>query len=223
MSKKNFSVVMGVALAMVLAVGGVIASNMGFKLNYLMQKPTGGVSLTGKSALSLPYNRQTGMNNSKNLLDDIDVVANITNIQRHVRSTDVFQAYTGRGASATFALAAGEGYFVRLISADKNYIAVGSHNPTASILLQKPAAGVSLTGKSFYAPPYHTTSVNSKNLLDELGGVANVTNVQRHVRSTDVFQAYTGRGASATFALVPGEAYMVRLISADVNLVPAHY
>ena len=92
-----------------------------------------------------------------------------------------------------------------------------------SILLQKPTAGVSLSGKNFYAPPYHSTAINSKQLLDELGGVANITNIQRHIRATDAFQLYTGRGASATFALNPGEAYMVRLISADVSFVPAHY
>ena len=223
MSKKNFSVAMGVALAMVLAVGGVLASNMGFKVNLLMQKAAGGVSATGKNALALPFNRQTGLNNSKNLIDDVDLLANITNVQKHIRATDGFQLYTGRGASVTFALNPGEGYFVRLISSDKNYIAVGSHNPTQSILLQKPAGGISATGKNFYAHVYHSTATNSKQLLDELGGVANVTNIQKHIRSTDGFQLYTGRGASVTFALVPGEAYMIRLISADVNFVPAHY
>ena len=122
MSKKNFSVAMGVALAMVLAVGGVLASNMGFKVNLLMQKAASGVSATGKNALALPFNRQTGLNNSKNLIDDIDVLPNITNIQKHIRATDGFQLYTGRGASVTFALVPGEAYMIRLISADVSFV-----------------------------------------------------------------------------------------------------
>jgi hypothetical protein len=105
-----------VALAVVTTAGTLVASNMGFKLNYSLLRQAGGVSNSGTNTLALPDNRQTGLNTAKNLLDDIGL-ASCNNVQRFIKSNDSFLIYTGRvGAPATnnFPLTPGEGYVVSM-------------------------------------------------------------------------------------------------------------
>ena len=53
MTKRTYIGVLTVALAVVLAAGGLLASNMGFKLNYPLQATTAGVSLSGTNTLAV--------------------------------------------------------------------------------------------------------------------------------------------------------------------------
>jgi len=114
MSKRTFVGVMVVALAVVIMAGGLLASNMGFKLNYTLQATLAGTSKSGQNLLALPDLRQTGVNTAKNLMDDI-VLANVTNIQKYLKATDTLQTYTGRkGAGADFSLVPGEAYLIKM-------------------------------------------------------------------------------------------------------------
>ena len=221
MSKRTFVGVMVVALAVVVMAGGLLASNMGFKLNYQLLQTTAGQSKTGTSTIALPDNRQSTVNTAKNLLDDIGL-ANVTNIQRFVKSNDGLVQYTGRPLGGSdFALNAGDGYFLKM-KTTVNYIVVGSDNPTLGYVLQQTTAGVSKTGTNFYAYNYHQTATTAKALLDDIG-LANVTNIQRFVKSNDGLVQYTGRPLGGTdFPLVPGEAYFLKM-KTTVTYTPSHY
>jgi hypothetical protein len=85
------------------------------------------------------------------------------------------------------------------------------------------AAGVgSNSGQSFFAYNYHQTAADAKALMDDIG-FANVTSVAKFLKLTDTVQTYTGRkGGGTAFALVPGEAYFVKMTT-TVNYTPSHY
>lgn len=230
MRKKTLFATMTVALCAVVAAGGLLASNMGFKLNYRLNASagSGGVG-TGKNSLALPYFRQSGLNDAFQAILDIGggSVVPVANIQKFNENNDSFSVYSGRMGtpSPIFSLAAGDGYFVQM-TANTNYIVVGSHDPSLAIQLNSPSVGVSATGKNFMAPPYNITSTNSFQLILDIGGgsVVPVANVQKFNATNDSFAVYTGRMGtpSPLFALAPGEAYFVQMVS-TVPYTPSHY
>ncbi|HEX4825671.1 MAG TPA: hypothetical protein VFV19_15320 [Candidatus Polarisedimenticolaceae bacterium] len=221
MTKKTFFGAMAVVTAVALTGSALVASNMGFKLNYTLSQAGGGTSNSGTNTLALPDNRQTGMADAKNLMDDI-TFNNVTNIQKFLKATDTLQTYTGRkGTGAVFSLAAGEGYFVKM-QTTVNYIVVGSDDPSVAYSLSQAGGGTSNSGTSFFAYNYHQTAADAKGLMDDIG-FANVTNVQKFLKATDTLSTYTGRkGTGAVFALAPGEAYFVKM-QTSVNYTPSHY
>lgn len=223
MTKKAYIGAMVVALAVVLTAGGLMASNMGFKLNYTLNAVQAGVSNSGTNSLALPDNRQSGLGTSKTLMDDIGFT-NTANVQKFLKASDGLQVYTGRKGTpgADFGLTSGEGVFVKM-NTTVNYIAVGSDNPALAYTLNAVQAGVSNSGTNFYAFNYHQTAATSKQLMDDIG-FANVANVQKFLKATDGLQVYTGRKGTpgADFALSPGEAYFVKM-NTTANYTPSHY
>lgn len=221
MTKKTYIGVMIVALAVALTAGSLVASNMGFKLNYALNATQAGVSKSGNNTLALPDNRQTGLADAKVLMDDIGS-ANVVSVSKFLKATDLFQSYTGRKSGGTaFPLSAGEGYFVKM-NTTVNYIAVGSDNPTLPYSLNAAQAGVSASGQTFFAYNYHQTSADAKQLMDDIGS-ANVVSIAKFLKATDLFQSYTGRKSGGTaFPLAPGEAYFIKM-NTTVNYTPSHY
>jgi hypothetical protein len=219
MTKKTFFGAMAVVTAVALTGSALVASNMGFKLNYTLSQ-SGGGSASGTSTLALPDNRQTGLVDAKNLMDDIGF-AQTLNIQRFLTASDTLQSYTGRKAGGTaFPLVAGQGNFVKMATT-VNYIVVGSDDPALAYALVQSGGG-SASGTNFYAYNYHQTAADAKALMDDIG-FANVLNVQKFLKATDTLQSYTGRKAGGTaFALTPGEAYFVKMAT-TVNYTPSHY
>ena len=67
-------VVGGVAigLAVVIAAGGLYASNMGFKLNYPRNGAGVGGSKSGRNTLSLPFNPQVGISKASETVKKIE-------------------------------------------------------------------------------------------------------------------------------------------------------
>lgn len=221
MKKSHFLVAAAVTLLVAALVSGsLVASNMGFKLNYPLQGAGAG-SLDGTNSIALPFNAQSGITTAAALKSDIETSTGVSvvNIQQLLKADNSFQAYTGARGSVDFPLNAGEGYRVRM-SADANYIVVGSHDPSLSVSLTGPGAG-SLDGTNEYAYPYHSTATTASELRNEIGA-GTVVNVQQLLKSDNSFQAYTGARGSVDFPLVPGEAYRIR-VNADVSFAPAHY
>jgi hypothetical protein len=208
MTKRTYIGVLTVALAVVLAAGGLLASNMGFKLNYPLQAISAGVSASGTSTIALPDNRQAGVNAASSLMNDIGLV-NVANIQKFIESSDGLQLYTG------------EGYFVKM-NTTVNYIIVGSHDPSFANPLNAVGGG-SASGTNLFSYPYHSTATTASALMADIG-LANVANVQKFLKASDGLQLYTGRKGTpgADFALVPGEAYFVKM-NTTVNYIPSHY
>jgi 2-phospho-L-lactate guanylyltransferase (CobY/MobA/RfbA family) len=219
MTKKTFFGAMAVVTAVALTGSALVASNMGFKLNYTLSSAGVG-SLTGTNTLALPDNRQAGLVDAKNLMDDIGF-ASTASISKFLKASDTLQAYTGRkGGGTAFPLVAGEGSFVKM-GAAVNYIVVGSDDPALAYSLTQAGVG-SLTGTNFFAYNYHQTAADAKALMDDIG-FANTASISKFLKATDTLQAYTGRkGGGTAFVLAPGEAYFVKMAT-TVNYTPSHY
>jgi protein-disulfide isomerase len=219
MTKKTFLGAMAVVTAVALTGGALVASNMGFKLNYSLTQ-SGVAPVDGTNTIALPDNRQTGLADAKNLMDDIGSAA-VQNIARYVKATAVFQTYTGRkNGGLAFPLVAGEGYVVKMFT-NTNYVVVGSDDPALTYSLTQ--SGVApVDGTNFFSYNYHQTAADAKALMDDIGS-ASVQNLARYVKATAVFQTYTGRkNGGLAFPLVPGEAYVVKMFT-TVNYAPSHY
>jgi len=223
MTKKTFFGGMAVLTAVALTGSALVASNMGFKLNYTLNQGGAGGSLTGIRALALPDNRQTGLTDAKSLMDDIGF-ASVASVSRYLSGTDALQPYTGRKTAPTtpFNLAAGQGYLVKMFTTT-NYVIVGSDDPALVYPLFQGGQGGSLTGITLYSYNYHQTAADAKALMDDIG-FANVASVSRYLSSADALQPYTGRKTAPTtfFTLTPGEAYFVKMFT-TVNYTPSHY
>ena len=141
MSKKVFIVVMGVALVCLLTAGGLVASNMGFKLNYQLAQ-AGGSSLSGSNTIALPFNRQTGINTALDLINDIGF-ASTAEVSRWMEVDDTYETHTGRKGSPDpdFPLAVGEGYFVKMNAAGPTLVMPVDTVPSAA------NAGSAIRGK----------------------------------------------------------------------------
>jgi hypothetical protein len=201
-----------VLAAAVLITGGLMASNMGFKLNRALLAGTDAGSNSGTQTLGLPYNRQVGIDTASALFTD---VGNVQNIQGYDTATDGYVFYSF--GSPDFALEAGKGLFIKA-GANNNYIVVGSHDPSAVIQLE--AAGpASNSGTNLYAPPYHGTAATAAALFQELGA-ANVQNIQGYDTSADGFNFYSF--GSGNFDINPGEAYFVKM-GTTLAYSPSHY
>jgi hypothetical protein len=136
----------------------------------------------------------------------------VISVSRYVESSNGVDLYPG----VNFSLTPGEGYFVRM-SANVNYIVVGSHNPSQSVPLNSAGVG-SFNGTNFVAYPYHSTSANAQGFMNEIGSTS-VISVSRYVESSNGVDLYPG----VNFTLVPGEAYFVRMSSDVLGWLPAHY
>jgi hypothetical protein len=116
MSKRTYIGATMVGLAVLLTASALVASNMGFKLNYTLNHTLAGTSKTGTNLIALPDNRQSGMATAKNLIDDIGLLS-VTQIQRFVKSTDLVAGYTGRAPqtpATDFALVPGDVYIIKM-------------------------------------------------------------------------------------------------------------
>jgi hypothetical protein len=203
-----------VAVAVVLLTGGLMASNMGFKLNRSLVAAGGGAppSNSGTQLLALPYNRQVGIDNASELFGDI---GDVQNMARYDTLTDSYQVYTF--GSTDFALEEGVGLQVKM-GANVNYIVVGSHNPSAVVQLEG-AGTASNSGTNLYAPPYHSTASTASELFVELGS-GNTQNIAKYATDTDSYVVYTF--GLTDFDLAPGEAYQIKM-GQTVALSPSHY
>jgi hypothetical protein len=219
-NKRSLTVLL-VAGAVVVLAGGLMASNMGFKLNRALVATSppaqegGGGSASGTQTLGLPYNPQVGLSTASDLFKDIGTT-NVQRISRYRTEDDLFQVY--QFAAPDFALAAGEGLLVKM-GLDLEYIVVGSHDPGAVIQLESTNPGVSASGSQLYAPPYHGTASSAKELFQELG-TTNVQRISKYLTETDLYQVY--QFAAPDFPLVPGEAYLVKM-GVTLAYSPSHY
>jgi hypothetical protein len=222
---KRSVLILAVGVTALLVAGGLFASNMGFKLNYTLSGT--GSSASGTNTLGLPFFRQTGLDDSLQLIQDIEQgnAALVTNVQRFLKASDGYELYDGTTpGTSPFPLAAAEGYFVKMGATNVNYIVVGSHDPGLTVTLN--GTGSSASGTNFYSYPYHSTAANAEQLIADIeqGNPALVTNVQRFLKASDGYELYDGATPGTTpFPLTPGEAYFIKVGAADVPYVPSHY
>jgi len=235
MSKRRVIGVTTVVLATMALAGGLIASNMGFKLNNTLiastqPTPEGPASSFGTNLLALPSNRQTGLNTASALR--IDIGASAGPVSKLLRgSNDTLATYTGiRGSPPDFNLATGEGYYVKVNGvANVQYIVVGSDDPATPVTLiaagqPTPEGPNSSFGTNHLAYKYHSVPATASALRTDIG--ANAGPVSKLLRgSNDTLATYTGiRGSPPDFALVPGTSYLVKINgAANVPYNASHY
>jgi hypothetical protein len=208
--KKKAVWMTAMGVAALLVAGGLLASNMGFKLAYLLTTTTP----QDLNPIALPWNPQTGLVSAKDLIDDISASTGVTpGSLSFYNNLDGFTSYVPP-APGNFTLTVGKGYLVK-VPAGTTYVIVGS---------DKPGFGVNLTQDTpqdlnFYAHVYHSTASTAKQLLDQIG--PNATAISNY-NSLDGFTSYVPP-APGNFALKAGEAYLIK-VSAPVNgFIPAHY
>jgi hypothetical protein len=221
-------VLAGVAVAgaavLVLA-GGLMASNMGFKLNLPLKSASVGVSASGTNIIGLPYNQQVGMFNARDLFKDIALTGDIQQLSQHRKIDDTYEVYNFNGGTLPpngWDLEAGEAYIAK-VGADQNYIIVGSHNPGLTIEFFGAAVGVSASGTNYYTHPYHGVAATARELFLEIGG--SVQQLSQHRKLDDTYEVYNFNGGTLPpngWNLKPGEGYIVK-VGSDQDIVPAHY
>ena len=205
--KKRALWLSAVGVVAMLVAGGIFASNMGFKLNYSMG--------TGTNSLGLPFNAQTNITNAESLIDDIEAAnpGTVSSVSRFDTASNGLITYTG-SAGTNFPVTKAEGYLAS-VTADIQYIIVGSHDPGYVINFA--------TGTQIFSYPYHSTLTTAEGLIDEIELVNPViSSVSRFDTASNGLITYTG-SAGTNFPLTPGEAYHITA-SAPVNgYVPSHY
>jgi hypothetical protein len=227
MTKRSFFGAAAVVTAVALTGSALVASNMGFKLNYSLDQTgapvPGGTSKSGTNVIALPDNRQSGLNTSIDLMNDIGFTGT-ANVQRFSELNVGLEVSSGRKGSPNlnFNLAAGEAYYVAMTTTTP-YIIVGSDDPAITYQLNAIQAGVSKSGTNFYAYNYHQTAADSISLMNDIG-FTGTANIQRFIENSNGLEVYTGRKGSPNlnFPLVPGEGYFV-VMTATVNYAPSHY
>jgi hypothetical protein len=220
-------VALAVTAAVVLGGGVLIASNMGFKLNFTLLGPSPGA---GRTVTSLPYNRQVGIDRANHLRTDIinsggtpGTAGAAPLVARLITSLNAYQTYTGATTTTDFDLAAGEAYLVTMGNSIQ-YIVVGSHQPGQSVTF--PGPGGSSAGRKLYAPPYHTTDTDAialrAEILNNASPAGGTVAVARLITTLNAYQTYTGATTTTNFPLVPGVGYLVT-VSTTKTLTPSHY
>jgi hypothetical protein len=213
------------ALTLLFVAGGLYASNMGFKLNYVLDGGGTNSSLNGTNTIALPFNQQTDLVDAFDLINDIGTTTAVASIAEFDRTSNGFAGYTGTSGTP-FALTAGDAYLVQLQPGvpSVNYIIVGSHDPGLVLNFDGGGTNGSLNGTNFYGYPYHSTSTVADELITELGGTASISSVAQFDRSSNGFAGYTGTSGTP-FPLEPGKGYLVQVQPGvpSVSFVPSHF
>ena len=218
--KNRMWMVAAVAVAAIFVAGGLYASNMGFKLNYRLDDSGAAGSLSGTQTIALPYNQQTGIDDAKDLIDDVNASGGtVGSVSNYLSASDSLQTYTGSAGTA-FALESGKGYVIKM-NTGTDYVIVGSHDPGLGLNLLGPADSAS--GTTLYSYPYHSTSADAKALIDELNVVqaAVAGSISQYLSASDSLQTYTGT-AGVAFALTPGNAYYIK-VNDTISYTPSHF
>ena len=103
MKKKAIVGLVG-GLAVLLIAGGLMASNMGFKLNYALDGQGTNGSANGNNTLALPFNQQTNIVNAFDLVTDIGGFVTVQSISRFDRTTDGLSSSAGEPSARALAL-----------------------------------------------------------------------------------------------------------------------
>lgn len=220
--------VIAVAVAILVASGVSVASNMGFKMNKAIA--LAGTGQVGNNWTSIPYNNPYGNAGAFCTMTGLSS----TGLQRATltflnESTGAFQPATcGSPAAATIPLIPGKGVQVRqpnITGAPTSLIIVGSHNPALSLTI--PDAGTGQVGRFWFAVPYHTTAVTGADLCASIGltstGLQRAS-ITRLNGATGAFSpANCGTAQATALTLVLGEHLQLLEPNGPKTFTPAHF
>jgi hypothetical protein len=212
----------------------VVASNMGFKARFQL---TGGVSNWFSAPYTSPYATANDLLNAA-------APTSGGQISRYIPSDppaiQFWTGSTGNGSPFNFVLKPGEGYDI-VPNVNEDVVLVGAHDPFVTIPAGQdglPAVGSIPLGGSIppgfvpnrdylVAVPYHTTYAKIDDMLKDMPGASGViTKVVHNVGSPPAYFFWTGTTGNDTpknFAVVLGQAYLVRVLTASSGITPAHF
>jgi hypothetical protein len=204
-----------VAALVVLAGDHAQASNMGFKMNKVID-PKATNPGVGVNLVAIPYRNPYA--NAQDLCDALGLTAAQAKVLQNVAQTGASLSHTCGNASP-FSLRGREGFKVTGQPTTAGGILVGSHqaNPPGSVTLY-PSSTNPGVGVNLYDLPYHTTNTTADQVCSDLGLPAG-SKVIRNIAATGGSQSFTCGGAAA-FTLVLGEALTISNIPGGVPITP---
>jgi len=191
--------------------GRLLASNLGFYLDYSLLGPED--SASGTNWVALPWVPKDDLQTASDLFDDLGGAALVESVARYVPQTGTMQVYAG-APEGDFPLTPGEGLIVKM-KQTVQYKLIGSHDPRIAVTLAGPETA--MNGDNRYAPPYHAKAKTAGALIHDVGSTF-VGTVTRWIAASDSLQTYDGT-TGADFALVPGQSYLLR-VNQTVEYVP---
>jgi hypothetical protein len=203
------------AAAMLLMGITAMSSNMGFKISIPLY--TTGVGHSGANWVSLPfYNSYTTA--SVAFAD----IPNCGELDLYDDSVDGYRVYDGVFNTDDFPIATGgtqvngNALLVK-VTADGNWVVVGSHAPSLAVNLYTTMAGHS--GANWQSIPYHTNKASASTLFAE---ITNCAELDLYDDSVDGYRVYDGVFNTDDFPITAGKAVLIK-VSANTAWTPAHY
>jgi len=203
------------AVAMLLVGVTAVGSNMGFKISIPLYATSG--THTGANFIALPY-----YNSYATASVAFADIPNCAELDLYDDATDTYRIYDGVFNTDDFPIATGGTLdqataVVVKVSADTNWVVVGSHAPSLAVPLY--ATSGTHTGANWRSVPYHTTKTIASELFAE---ITNCAELDLYDDSTDTFRIYDGVFNTDDFPLTAGKAVVIK-VSADQTWTPAHY
>jgi hypothetical protein len=226
MSKRGFVTVMAIAVAVVVVSGGLLASNMGFKLNKRLNGAGAGGAAVGENHITLPFVPRVNVADADNLLTDIEGgdTSLVNFVQRFDPLTNQRETwFGGKVGGVLFTIAPCESYFVTMgVGVSLDYTIVGSHDPSIQCTFNGAGVGGWASNENTYGIPYHTTAENAADLL---GTIPDVAFVQRFDPIADQRETWFGGKIGGTnFSIEPGEGYFVQMNGGTTaTILPEHF
>ncbi len=117
--KRRVLLLAAAGLIAVLVGGGLFASNMGFKLTYVLDAGNSNNSASGRNSLALPYIPMSTLTDVNDLCNDIKSIggaASVASISSLDPSTNKQQTYNCVSTAGYFVLTPGEGYEIGVVN-----------------------------------------------------------------------------------------------------------
>jgi hypothetical protein len=200
---------LGVVLSF-LMVTSAYASNMGFKITVFLDSS----GSTDQNWFSLPFN--VSYTNAADIKTDIG--ANCFRVYRWLPASDAYEYYESARSGVNFSLTPGEGYMA-VVTADTNWVVVGSHAPGTTIAIDSSGA----TDQTWISLPYHTTAANAADLKTEMTGEGlGIFRVYHWLPATDSYEYYESARSGVNFSITPGEGLLI-VSTTSGTFDPDHY
>jgi hypothetical protein len=215
-----------VAAVMLLAGGGLTASNMGFKANLALVRASG-TGAIGHNWLALPFT--SPYQNAAGLCTMTGLPNLATTIFEQNAATGAATTVTcGTAGALSLTTKAGLGWRIRSTSTalPASIIVVGAHAPGTAITIPATSTTNGNIGNFQFAVPYHTTAVTGQDLCTQ-AGFANLRGTIQRVNATTGAATTATCGTAGASALVLQLGQAVRMRSGDTTrsftFVPAHF
>jgi hypothetical protein len=207
-------VLLTLSLVAVFVAGGlVVASNMGFKYVPNWTIPV------NDYWISVSYNNQYST------ADDIctDIGSTATQLSRFDTPTGFRSDWTCGGPGDDFSIIAGEGYYLRVNASTTTSVLVGS--PATSVTVPPGGWAATALRDHLISIPYHTQATNAEDICNEISAVSGTTAAQmsRFDTPTNFRSDWTCGGPGDNFSIQIGEGYMARVSSGTAGFSPSHY